>query len=682
MIMWVSIAVAIATALRPAGGPSATLLTAVALSYAAMAGTLTAFQETRLMQRARQSLSTYLAGSVLLVSLLGGLAVIDSGVETIFFAPIVQVAMYLGLVLPRLWARIALVTLILAVGIVEVLHPIGSHLSAVLMAALTIAAWQVGRVCHRAHDSTRQAARRIAHTDVLTGCLNRRGFVHDVQARISRSKPGGGLALLLLGLDKLGDINEQQGRGAGDRALAWAGEQLATLVPSGGTVGRLGGNDFAIALPGASAAEAIALADTVKEVLIERIGCQVGLAISEDPGTTVDDFLRVAHAGQQDSANDPDRGLRALVAGSTRGARHRPGDASADVTYEQVRSATRRQTSPVAGVRFGRVVRDGFWVIGVAGAVTIAATVGDGVDGAAERVMLWLGPFWVAANLLLGWFIGRHAEVSDQRASTARLTSSILLSSGVSLAMIASGGLATPVVAAMYLKTMFDAAVTPTRSAATSTAISLLGWLIAAAFTPMNELWVVPYQLTLFIVSFGLGAVGRRAFLDARSEQLRLAHTDVVTGLRNRPGFMQGAQRAFDQATEGAPLTFIAFDIALDVESTDEEARDDTRDDTLRRVAAVMHDVFPGAYNLARLGGEEFVAAIPASTIAEATALAGVLAARLDEFAPASIGCAVHPSDGDSLEALLLRADHRSYSPNRTRTRHSPLSVRDGSAAA
>lgn len=677
MIMWVSIAVAIATALRPEGGPPRALLIAVALSYAAFAGTLTAFQETRLMQRARQSLTTYLAGSVLLVGLLCLLAVLDSGVMTVFFAPIVQVAMYLGLVLPKRWARASLGVLVLSVGAVELLHPTDAGPQAALMAALTIAAWQVGRVCHRAHDSTAQAARRIAHTDVLTGCLNRRGFVLDVQARISRSRPGRSLALLLIDVDKLGQINDDQGRGAGDRALAWAGEQLAAALPPGGTVGRLGGNDFAMALPNTSAEHAIALAGELEATLGPRIGCRIGIAISEDPSTAVDDFLRVALASLE-AAEASGEAPRALVAGSTRGARHASADDGyADVTYEEVRSASRRETAPTAGVRFGHVARDGFWVIGVAGAVAIAAALGDGIDSTAERVMLWIGAPWVAANLLLGWWIGRQREITDARARLARISSAVLLSLGVSTAMIASGGIATPIVAALYLKTMFDAAVMPTRGAAVSTAITLVGWSSAALFTPISELWVVPYQLTLFIVSFGLGAVGRRAFLDARSEQLRLAHTDVLTGLRNRRGFTQGAERAFQAAVDdGTPLTIIAFDV-------DPGDRDpDARDELLREVADVLRDVFPAAHSLSRLGGEEFIAAIPAATVAEATALAGVLAARLSDVAPASIGCAVYPHDGDTLDALLLRADHRSYASNAARTRHSPLSVSDGSAAA
>lgn len=677
MIMWVSIAVAIATALRADGGPPRALLIAVALSYAAFAGTLTAFQETRVMQKARQSLTTYLAGSVLLMGLLCLLAVLDSGVMTIFFAPIVQVAMYLGLVLPKLWARLSLAMLVLSVALVEVLHPTDAGPQAALLAALTIAAWQVGRVCHRAHDSTAQAARRIAHTDVLTGCLNRRGFVLDVQTRIAGSRPGRGLALLLLDLDQLATINDDQGRGAGDRALAWAGEQLAAAVPDGGTVGRLGGNDFAVALPNTSARDAGELAASLRAMLGPRIGCQVGIAISEDPGTAVDDFLRVALASQQ-AASASDAAPRALVAGSTRGARyHAPDDdGQPDVTYEQVRRARRRETAPAAGVRFGRVARDGFWVIGFAGAVVIVAAVADGIDSAAERAMLWAGPIWVLANLALGWVIGRQQQITDTTARIARLSSSVLVSVGVSLAMVASGGIATPIVAALYLKTMFDAAVTPTKSAAASTAITLVGWAVAALFTPLSELWVIPYQLTLFVVSFGLGAVGRRAFLDARSEQLRLAHTDVLTGLRNRRGFMQGAERAFAAAVDGAPLTLIAFDV-------DAGDRDpDARDELLRDVAGVMRDAFPGAYSLSRLGGEEFCAAIPAASVAEASALAGVLAARLANVAPASIGCAVYPHDGDTLEALLLRADHRSYASNTERTRHSPLSVSDGSAAA
>ncbi|MDO9356551.1 MAG: GGDEF domain-containing protein, partial [Solirubrobacteraceae bacterium] len=239
-----------------------------------------------------------------------------------------------------------------------------------------------------------------------------------------------------------------------------------------------------------------------------------------------------------------------------------------------------------------------------------------------------------------------------------------------------------PIVAGLYLKVLFDAIVLARSDAAKTASLTVAWWLVALALSPSEQFWAAPYQLTLFAVSFGLGAVGRRAFTDAISSRLRLAHTDSLTGLRNRPGFEQGAERAFVIArAEARAFSVIAFDLD-DFKSVNDTLGHAAGDELLQRVADITKDTLPSAYSVGRLGGDEFVAAVPAGSVEEAGALATALTERLRPIVGASIGCAVYPADGEQLEDLLRSADHRSYSAKAGRTRHSPLTVAGGDAGS
>ncbi|MBJ7472025.1 MAG: diguanylate cyclase, partial [Solirubrobacteraceae bacterium] len=449
----------------------------------------------------------------------------------------------------------------------------------------------------------------------------------------------------------------------------------------------LGGDEFGVVLPGARRDEAAAVARAIHDVIATRIECSIGVATSEDGETTSDDFLRVADAALYACKGDDTMRVQTLVAGSARSVAAAPrlNAKPPSMTYAQLRRAGGPPERPAQGIHSGWLLRGSFWVVAASGAMIIAGIAIEGSTNTYGDLILLIGAPWIAANLLLGWVYFGSSGSPDRSIVFARFAAAMLVGAGITIAMLSHGGITAPIIAGLYLKVLFDAVALTRRQAAETAAVSIAWWLLAVALSPADQLWAVPYQLTVFAVSFGLGVVARRAFTDATSQRLRLAHTDALTGLRNRPGFTQGAERAFAAArAEQRPFAIVAFDLD-DFKQVNDTKGHAAGDALLQEVARITKSTLPSAYSVGRLGGDEFVAAVPAGSVEEAGALATALTTKLTPIVGASIGCAVYPADGHTLEALLQSADHRSYSAKPGRTRHSPLAVApddDGIAAA
>ncbi|MCS6853400.1 MAG: diguanylate cyclase [Elioraea sp.] len=103
---------------------------------------------------------------------------------------------------------------------------------------------------------------RQARTDPLTGLLNRRAFLEELERRLDRlaheRRPG---ALLFVDLDNLKQVNDRLGHDAGDSAIRAAAELLRAAVRPTDLVARLGGDEFALWLDGADLAAAVARAE-------------------------------------------------------------------------------------------------------------------------------------------------------------------------------------------------------------------------------------------------------------------------------------------------------------------------------------------------------------------------------------------------------------------------------------
>lgn len=113
---------------------------------------------------------------------------------------------------------------------------------------------RVGRFLSRERDRMAEENavwHRAAVTDVLTGVLNRRGFMDSAERQCRRAQEDrASLALLMIDIDRFKTINDTYGHATGDVVIQDLAEQLRLYFRSTDVSGRLGGEEFCVLLTG------------------------------------------------------------------------------------------------------------------------------------------------------------------------------------------------------------------------------------------------------------------------------------------------------------------------------------------------------------------------------------------------------------------------------------------------
>ena len=94
--------------------------------------------------------------------------------------------------------------------------------------------------------------------------------IDDLVASVDATVVGGAVAVALADLDRFAQLNEEQGREAGDKVLEVWIATLTGSLPENAIVGRIGGDEFAIALPNATAENALILLEEIRTHLAEH----------------------------------------------------------------------------------------------------------------------------------------------------------------------------------------------------------------------------------------------------------------------------------------------------------------------------------------------------------------------------------------------------------------------------
>lgn len=113
--------------------------------------------------------------------------------------------------------------------------------------------------------AAKQQAQELAHQDELTGLSNRRAFMHAGQLAINQAaRLGHPVALIAFDADHFKQINDQHGHLAGDQVLQRLASTMNGMVRSGDVLARIGGEEFALLLPGADIHAAGDLAERLR----------------------------------------------------------------------------------------------------------------------------------------------------------------------------------------------------------------------------------------------------------------------------------------------------------------------------------------------------------------------------------------------------------------------------------
>ena len=144
----------------------------------------------------------------------------------------------------------------------------------------------------RAYNHLRAELAALVLTDPLTGALNRRGFEQELARAVARaSREAEHLALLAVDVDQFKRINDSFGHLAGDTVLRELAEVVAHSARTEDVLGRVGGDELVVLIPGADLEAAAVIAERIASVVRshhfittrgrERVTVSIGIAAEQ-----------------------------------------------------------------------------------------------------------------------------------------------------------------------------------------------------------------------------------------------------------------------------------------------------------------------------------------------------------------------------------------------------------------
>lgn len=166
-----------------------------------------------------------------------------------------------------------------------------------------------------------EALRRMANHDGLTGLVNRKYFVEQLEKVIDRiSREGGSNALFFFDLDRFKYINDTYGHSAGDRLLVQIAKQLTRRIRDNDLVARFGGDEFTLLAYNVNQKTAQEIAESFIQLMRDfnfyeagdmlKIHFSIGITIIDDSNFTSHDYLKEADAAVHEAKAHGRNGFR------------------------------------------------------------------------------------------------------------------------------------------------------------------------------------------------------------------------------------------------------------------------------------------------------------------------------------------------------------------------------------
>ena len=204
----------------------------------------------------------------------------------------------------------------------EIYQYILSAIGLILLALSSLAAITLRRAL-LTEQQVRKELHRHATTDDLTGLANRRETIASLErATASATRYERPLALAIIDIDHFKNVNDTHGHPAGDAVIRKVALTAAEVMRGQDTVGRLGGEEFAVVLPDCSAQDALAACERLRVAIRETdleletgqrvfVTLSVGIAVLGEGDTAADMIARADAALYEAKHGGRDRVLLA-----------------------------------------------------------------------------------------------------------------------------------------------------------------------------------------------------------------------------------------------------------------------------------------------------------------------------------------------------------------------------------
>jgi diguanylate cyclase (GGDEF)-like protein len=161
------------------------------------------------------------------------------------------------------------------------------------------------QVAQEALSQKTEEIRQMAYYDVLTGLPNRAYLYERLGNEMASVSKGGSGAVLFIDLDDLKLVNDTFGHTSGDAVIAKSAERIIEVAGPNAFIGRIGGDEFIVILPGENRREVIS---QIAEQIVQLASCQqlealgtcfhttasVGIAVYPEDGHTVEEICKNA----------------------------------------------------------------------------------------------------------------------------------------------------------------------------------------------------------------------------------------------------------------------------------------------------------------------------------------------------------------------------------------------------
>lgn len=153
----------------------------------------------------------------------------------------------------------------------------------------------------------------LANHDTLTGLLNRRAFFMKASAVLREMENSNApVVFMMVDIDHFKAVNDRFGHAGGDAALALFAARAKPCLRQSDLFGRLGGEEFAILLPGCPPERAQDVAELLRRTIAERpleletggaldMTLSIGVAYASQGGASLDQGLSVADQALYDA---------------------------------------------------------------------------------------------------------------------------------------------------------------------------------------------------------------------------------------------------------------------------------------------------------------------------------------------------------------------------------------------